>query len=93
MLRQWEIYKTDANGKDGQRLDGAQFLLNDGNGNAYIGTSSTSDNNEGKVIWNLNDGSYIPVEKTYTLTEESAPTGYAKCDAYWEIALDKDNKP
>ena len=93
LLRQWEIYKTDANGKDGQRLDGAQFLLNDGNGNAYIGTSSTSDNNEGKVIWNLNDGSYIPVEKTYTLTEESAPTGYAKCDAYWEIALDKDNKP
>ena len=89
----WEIYKTDANGKDGQRLDGAQFLLNDGNGNAYIGTSSTSDNNEGKVIWNLNDDLYIPVEKTYTLTEEAAPTGYAKCDAYWEIALDKDNKP
>ncbi|WP_458459132.1 DUF7604 domain-containing protein [Pseudobutyrivibrio sp.] len=91
---QWEIYKTDGDGKAGVRLDGAQFLLKEAGDNpqsAYLGESKG--NEEGKITWNLNEDEAVPVEKTYMLTEVSAPTGYAKSGEYWEIALDADNKP
>ena len=35
----------------------------------------------------------IPVNKTYIITEEAAPTGYAKCDDHWELTLDENNIP
>ena len=90
----WEIYKTDGDGKAGVRLDGAQFLLKEAGDNsqsAYLGVSKG--NEEGKITWDLKEDKAVPVEKTYMLTEVSAPTGYAKSGEYWEIALDADNKP
>lgn len=93
---QWEIYKTDADGKSGERLDGAQFLLKEAGDEpeiAYLGTSSIADNNAGKVIWDLKNDKAIPVNKTYIITEEAAPTGYAKCDDHWELTLDENNIP
>ncbi|WP_028242526.1 DUF7604 domain-containing protein [Pseudobutyrivibrio ruminis] len=93
---QWEIYKTDADGKSGERLEGAQFLLKEAGDEpeiAYLGTSSIADNNAGKVIWDLKNDKAIPVNKTYIITEEAAPTGYAKCDDHWELTLDENNIP
>lgn len=90
----WEIYKTDGDGKAGVRLDGAQFLLKEAGDNpqsAYLGESKG--NEEGKITWDLKEDKAVTVEKTYMLTEVSAPTGYAKSGEYWEIALDADNKP
>lgn len=90
----WELYKTDENGKAGARLDGAQFLLKDsaeGSEVAYMGTSKTDQN--GLVVWSLEEGQTIPVDKTYTLTEVQAPVGYARSTDYWQIAVDGDNKP
>lgn len=91
---QWEIYKTDADGKSGVRLDGAQFLLKEAGDNpefAYVGTSDKDA--DGKVSWSLASGTVIKTDKTYMLTEVSAPTGYAKSGEYWEIVLDQENKP
>ena len=90
----WKLTKVSTSGKT---LKGAEFTLASEAkvfADKYYGLS----NEEGEVLWYSSvenrKESKNPVEipvGTYTLSETSAPGGYAKSEDVWHVTIDKEN--
>lgn len=74
------IIKIDSITKE--PVAGAVLVVKDSDGNVVETFTTTT---EPHTINNLSDG-------TYTVEEESAPTGYEKTDQVYEFTIDKDNR-
>ena len=76
------IRKTD---KNGQSIEGAEFLLEKDNDDKYTPNIGTLEK-DGTILFNN-----LPAGK-YTLTERKAPKGYTKSDAVWKLEVTRDGK-
>lgn len=82
----WSARKTDQNGSTG--LKGAEFELNDSDGNTIATGKSESD---GKIAWTLVEGVTVDLDSlngTYTIHETKAPEGYVKSDTDWTVTFE-----
>lgn len=93
---EWQIFK-ESKTQQGMRLEGAEFVLKNGDTIQYKGISivdnpSTSQQNEqGYIQWkdgqnNLVEENEIPAG-VYTLEETKAPIGYSLSSVTWKITI------